>query len=110
MFRFGVSWGRKRSAIAIAVCVVVVFAMSLAMRFILAHTGQHVWQLDENDLTHIPIGIGIAAMFSAMALIGPAFFKAWQPAFLLSTAIVVLFVFTPFVFLFAVCSLFGICI
>jgi hypothetical protein len=107
-FAFGVRAGRRASIIGLAVSIAIVLLASLVSRWMLAQQAPGGWPLyDDNPW---PFALGIGALLSALALVGPSVFRAWQPALLLSLAIVLALIIPQIPMLFVVCVLFGACI
>lgn len=109
-FRFGLHWGRRKSAIAFGVCLVLVVTMGFLAHAILEASQLHAWQMPDGHPYEVVTAVGMAALSSALALAGPIAFEKWWAALLLSGAIVLAFVLPVIPLIYAGCLLFGLCI
>jgi hypothetical protein len=105
---WGVYAGRKASALALLVCLLLTAASSVWIRGLVAESGLAGWQFhSDNRWAAI---VGMIPVFCALSRIGPIATMNKRVAVSISATITLLFVVTFIPMLFVGCTLFAICI
>jgi hypothetical protein len=102
VFLAGARWGRRFSAVALAICIGV-----MLLTFYMAHSAyQAEFSVDDDHI--LRAGVGFNALLGAFASIGTLVFRRWPLALALSVTAITLFILSGMPMLFA-CMIFGAC-